>query len=226
MSDIFREVDEALQQEKAAKLWKEYGPTILAAIGVLIISTGLTTAYRAWSSHANKTETTALVMAAEDKDIAAAMETAAIKTDGGHKAIGLMNAASKAASSNDFVKTAGLYESVASDKSAPKDLRDLATILGTRASLLVKTDKEPDFKALVSKLDPIANSTRSPFARLAKLETALLYGNGLKDYNAALNALKGLDQETLSDSIKEKASALKRVYDYELSQISPTAKSE
>ena len=29
MSDIFREVDEALSREKAAKFWKIYGPTLI-----------------------------------------------------------------------------------------------------------------------------------------------------------------------------------------------------
>ncbi len=217
MSDIFREVDEALQQEKAARLWKEYGPTLMLAIVVLIASTAITTAYRSWNSHVNKGETAKLVMAAEDKDIAAAMEQATIDMDDGHKAIGLMNAASKAAASEDFAKAQTLYQRVADDKGAPKDLRDLSTILSVRARLLVKGKEAPDYKAMAQPLSAIANSTRSPFAKLAKLEAALLYGDGLKDYTAALNALQGLDGQGLSESIKEKASALKRVYEYEQS---------
>lgn len=218
MSDIFREVDEALQQEKAAKLWKEYGPTLMAAIVVLIVATAATTAYRSWTSHTNQKETAKLVIAAEDKDIAAAMEKAGTSLDGAHKAIGLMNAASKAAGADDFAKAQSLYSAVASDKSAPKDLRDISTILAVRAALLVKTDKTPDYKALVETLSPIAASTRSPFAKLAKLESALLYGDGLKDYPMALAALEGFDAPELSNSIKEKALALKRVYAYEQSR--------
>ncbi len=217
MSDIFREVDEALQKEKAAKLWKEYGPTLILAAVVLVASTGLTTAYRAWSSNANKSETAKLIAAADDKDIAAAMERASGDTDDDHKAIALMNAASKAASNNDFSKAAELYGSVAKDKGMAKDLRDAATILHGRAILLTKT--APDYQNLVKQLEPIAASTRSPFTHLAKLELALLYGDGLKDYTAALKALEGMEEnESLSASIKEKASALKRVYSYEQSK--------
>lgn len=217
MSDIFREVDEALQKEKAAKLWKEYGPTLILAAVVLVAATGITTAYRAWSSNTNKAETAKLVMAADEKDIAAAMERASGDTDSNHKAIALMNAASKAASDNNFAKAAELYGIVADDTGTPKDLRDSAIILHTRAILLGK--ETPDYKVLVEKLKPIAASTRSPFTYIAKVELAVLYGDGLKDYGSALKSLDGIEEnETLSASIKEKAAALKRVYAYEQSQ--------
>ena len=39
MSDIFREVDEALNKEKAAQFWKNYGPTLLLAAVILVAST-------------------------------------------------------------------------------------------------------------------------------------------------------------------------------------------
>ncbi len=219
MSDIFREVDDALQQEKAAKFWKEYGPTLILAAVVLVVSTGVTSAYRSWTSHQNMKETAKLVMAAEEKDIAAAMEKVSQDTDDGHKAIALMNAASKYASDKNFEKAQTLYQSVSEDKGAPKDLRDLSTILSVR---IAQTKDKPDYKALAEKLAPVAGSERSPFSKLARLEMALLYGSGLKDYTAALKALDGMDTDAaLSASIKEKAIALKRVYMYEQNSSAP-----
>ena len=41
MSDIFREVDEALQRDKAEKFWKEYGNTLLMALVLLVIGTAI-----------------------------------------------------------------------------------------------------------------------------------------------------------------------------------------
>jgi hypothetical protein len=41
MVDIFEEVDEALQQERMAKLWREYGPWIIAGLVSIVLGTGL-----------------------------------------------------------------------------------------------------------------------------------------------------------------------------------------
>ncbi len=227
MSDIFREVDEAMQKEKAAKLWKEYGPTLMLAAIVLVVSTGIGTAYRSWTSHENVKATTKLVMAAEEKDIAAAMEKAAQGTDDGHKIVALMNAAAKYASDQKFDKAADLYDSAAKDASAPSDLRDLSTILYVRAAqIAAPATDETGYKALADRLSPIAANEKSAFRLQAKLDAALLYGDGLKDYTKALDLLKGFDGESIADSLKEKATALKHVYEYESSQTPSPAPSQ
>lgn len=218
MSDIFREVDEALQKEKAAKFWKEYGPTLIAAAVIVVLSTAATTAYRTWDSSRNKAETAKLVAAAEDKDIAVAMESAAADTRTGHKAVALMNAGGQHAQKKDFAKAADLYNSVASDKSAPDDLRDLASIYYVRSALL--NDPKTDAKTLLDRLLPVAKNEKSAFHLQAKLEAALLYGETLKDYTAALALLTGFDADKGTDSLQEKATALKHVYEYELAKDS------
>lgn len=218
MSDIFREVDEALQKEKAAAFWKNYGPTLVLAAILMVASTGITTAYLAWKSSSHQNDTAKLVAAAEQKDIAAAMEQAGQEMDGGHKAVALMNAAAKFAEKKDFAKASANYEAVANDKSAPQDIRDLANIFYTRAAILAAGDTAPDYKALADRLSPIAKNTKSAFRAQAQLEAATLYGNGLKDYTGALELLKGFDTESAADSLKEKADALKHVYSYELSK--------
>ena len=218
MSDIFREVDEALSKEKAAKFWKDYGPTLIGAAVILVLSTAATTGYRTWDSWRNKEETSKLVAAAEDKDIATAMEKAATETRGGHKAVALLNAAGKHAEKKEFAKAAAIYTSLADDGSAPSDLRDLSVVLGSRATILAAGEKAPDYKALAEKLLPVAKNEGSAFHLQAKLDAALLYGDGLKDYTTALDLLKGFDAEGAADSLKEKATALKHVYEYEASK--------
>jgi hypothetical protein len=219
MSDIFREVDEAIQKEKASKLWKEYGPIILLGVVTLVVSTGAITAYKNWNSHANKTQTAKLVMASEEKDIASAMELAAKDTRDGQSAIALMNAASKFLSDKNFTKAATLYESVANNKNAPKDLRDISKILYTRSIQLSDDTKTPDYQSLIGVLKPIATSERSAFKTLAQVEIASLYGDGLGDYSTALEYLKDFDSKSpASDSLKEKALALKRIYTFEQSK--------
>jgi hypothetical protein len=216
MSDIFREVDEALSREKAAKFWKSYGPTLIAAAVIMVASTAATTAYRTWDSSRNKAETSKLVIAAEEKDMAAAMEKAATDTRDGHKAIALLNAAAKHAEKKEFAKASELYNQVSEDKSAPDDLRDLATIFYVRSALLQK--EEADDKALLDRLLPVAKNDKSAFHLQAKLEAALLYGEILKDYTSALDLLKGFQDDSVTGSLQEKAAALKQVYTYELAK--------
>lgn len=223
MSDIFNEVDEALRREKATKFWKEYGPALIGAAILLVVGTGATTAYKSWDSHRNKQETTKLILAAEEKDIAAAMEKAATGTREGHKGVALLNAAAKYAEKKDFTKAAALYDSLSKDSGADKDLRDLGTILYARAAILAAGDKPADYKALADRLLPIAQNSKSPFQLQAKLDAALLYGNVLKDYTKALDLLAGFDAGSTTDSLKEKASALQHVYEYELSKVAPAA---
>ena len=218
MSDIFREVDEALSREKAAAFWKNYGPTLIACAIIIVATTAATTGYLRWTSWNNKNETAKLVAATNDPDIAAAMEKAAADTDGAHKAVAQMIAAAKQAESKDFTAAAQTYQSVADDSGAPDDLRDLAVILNTRAATLAAADKAPDYKAMAEKLVPIANNPESAFRHQAKLEAALLYGDGLKDYTRALDLLKDFDSDAPSDSLKETATALSPVYQYELAQ--------
>ncbi len=223
MSDIFREVDEALNREKAAKFWKSYGPTLIGCAIILVLSTAITTAYRTWDSSRNKEETSKLVFAAEEKDMAAAMEDAAKDTRDGHKAVALLNAAAKHAEKKEFSKAAALYNSVFTDNSAPGDLRDLATIFYVRSKLLEEGSAKPDTKALLDQVLPVAKNDKSAFQLQAKLEAALLYGEGLKDYTSALDLLKGFDGDDASGSLQEKATALKQVYTYELAKSSQTS---
>jgi len=223
MSDIFNEVDEALRREKAAKFWKEYGPTLIAAAVLLVVATGITTGYKTWDSHRNKQETTKLILAAEEKDIASAMEKAATDTREGHKGVAMLNAAAKYAEKKDFTKAAALYDSLSKDSGADADLRDLGNILYARAAILTAKDKDADYKALAERLLPVAEDDKSPFQLQAKLDAALLYGNGLKDYTKALDLLQGFEADSAADSLKEKANALQHVYEYELSKTAPAA---
>ncbi len=218
MSDIFREVDEALQHEKAARFWKEYGPTLILAIVVLILSTAAATGYRTWDSWRDQQETEKLVAAQNDKDLEAAYEKAAKETRKGHEAIALLSAGNVAAEGKDFAKASDLYNQVASDSTTPSDLRDLATILHTRAAILAASGKDLDYKSLTNKLDPIAKNEKSAFQLQAKLEAALIYGDGLKDYATAIDLLGGFDSKEGANSLKEKADALKHVYEFERSK--------
>lgn len=218
MSDILREADEALEREKFAKLWKEYGPVLILALIVLVISTAGFTAYRTWDASENHKETSTLLSALGNPE---ALEKAAGDTRKGHEAIALLNAAAIHADKKDFAKAAELYGRAAQDSKVSADLRDLASILQSRSTLLAAGDK-PDYKAALDIVLPVAKK-KGVFAQQAQLDAAALYGDGLKDYAAALELLKGFDKDSTSDSLQEKANALRHVYQFEQGKSS-TAK--
>lgn len=214
MSDIFREVDEALQREKAAKFWADYGPTIILAAIVLVASTGITTAYRAWDKWRDEAETQKLVAAQSADDLVAAYEQVAGETRKGHEAIALLTAGHAAAEAKDFIKAADLYNRIVADTSTPSNLRDLATILAVRATQM-QDGAAPDYTSMAEKLLPITKDKKSAFRMQATLEAAALYGSGMQDYKTALDLLAAFEDDTASGSLKEKADALKHVYEFE-----------
>lgn len=222
MSDIFREVDEALQREKAAQFWKKHGATLVIFALILIGGTGLTTAYRVWNENRNAAETSRLINAVESTDGIPALEKLAGDTRPGPATIARMNAAARLAADKKFADASKLYEQVADDTAAPADLRDLATILYVQS--VQQTNAAPDYKALAEKLKKAANSKSGAFALKARLESALLYGDGLKDYASALKMLDGFEAPSVPASLQEKARALKHVYTYEQAKTAPAAK--
>ena len=215
MTDLFRDVDEALQRERAARLWKEYGPVLVIGAVLLILATGAFSAYRAWSTEQKREATAQLVAAAEDKNPAPKLEQLAADSKGGYRIVALMNGAGKEADAGQFDKAAALYLKAADDDSAPGELRDLANIYYVRAVQLRESEADIDYQSLAARLDPIATNDKSPFMLQAKLDAALIHGDTLKNPAKALTMLDGFDAKNVPDSLKEKAAALTHVFSYE-----------
>lgn len=77
MSDIFREVEEEVRRERYAKLWKQYGDYVIAAIAILVIGVA---GYKLWQYYdqkqrvkaSNQYEAAQELVAAQSYDKAAA----------------------------------------------------------------------------------------------------------------------------------------------------------
>lgn len=221
MSDIFREVDEALQKEKAERLWKEYGPILLIAAITLVLSTAVITAYRTWDNHRNQHETQKLVDALSSENMAEALLSVSKDTRETQASIALMVAAAAHSEKGEIDKAIPLYKQVMDDSGAPHDFRDLASILYTRATLIQDPSKASD-KDLLKNLLSVAKDDDAAFQLQAKLDAALLYGQGQGKYDEAIKLLNDIDEEKMTDSLKEKAAALKHVYEYERSKSTET----
>lgn len=211
MSDIFREVDEALQQEKAAKFWKEYGPTLMVCAVIIVLSTAALTAFMTWNKHRNAGETARLVEAMENQETAAAMlQDVAKDTRSKHETLALLTAAGMLGKKKEFAQAAALYKQ-AYENGASGGLEGLARILYVRSTLASNTEAKPD--DLLDTLKPVLNDDTGPWQWPAKIDAALIAAHLQKNYTAAAAHLQGAeDAANLPPSLSARAQALHQLY--------------
>ena len=203
MSDIFREVDEAMQQEKWLNIWKEYGSTIIAAIVILILTTAGSSIYRSWDASRNAAETQKLMTAMDSPNPQTALIEAVKDTRKDHATIGKMVAASLLVEEGKPTKAAIIYKDVAQTKSAPKDLRNLSRILYAQQS----------DKADIDILKPLLVDDKSPWIWHARLLAATNAAHQQNDFDKALSYLKDFDSaNTIPSSLKQRGKALAHIY--------------
>jgi hypothetical protein len=203
MVDIFQEVDEALKQEKAEKFWNEYKNTIITAIIVLIGSTAITSAYKSWDAKSDQTQTAALISALEASDPKTGLEEFSQSTRRGHEVVAQMTRASLLLES-DKPAAAEIYTSIAKQKSAPDDFRDLARILAVRHGTTENA---------LTLLKPLLKDENNIFHWHARLEAATYNAHTNQDYAAAIENLKPFTENVLvPESLKQTAEALLHVY--------------
>ncbi len=207
MSDIFREVDEALQREKAEKFWKDYGSTILMAAVLLVVGTGVGVAWRTWDHGRNESETARLVSAVDKEINTAELQKVIGDSRDGPEAIALLTAAGQLQTDGKNAEAAKLYKQAAESRGTPKDLRDLSRLLFVR----VTTDTDAAGKLAV--LKPVLDNAKGPFLWQARIEAALIEAN-TQNYKAALDHLAPFKDatDTVPSSLTDRAAALRQLY--------------
>ncbi len=203
MSDIFREVDEALQHDKMLKIWEEYRATIIAAIAILIVSTAATNFYHSWDNKRNAAETQRLSQALQADDPQAAIQDVIQDTRKGHKALGLMSAANLHLKNNKKEDAAALFQDIATNKKSPRNIRDLARIL------YVQTANQSN----IDILKPLLKNKKSPWIWHARIEAAVITAHSEENYTQALDYLAPFEStEYVPASLRQRAEALAHVY--------------
>ncbi len=211
MSDIFREVDEAMQQDKWLAIWKEYGSTIITAILILILSTAGLTAYRSWDSSRDAAETQKLLAAIESENPQGALTEAVKDTRKDHAAIGKMVAASLLVDEGKSAEAGEIYKDIATTKSAPKNLRNLSRILYAQQAMEQEGETDIDI------LKPLLADDKSPWIWHARLLAASHAAHQKNDYAEALKYLKDFkDAKTIPTSLKQRGEALAHIYGLKL----------
>ncbi|WPZ33684.1 tetratricopeptide repeat protein [Thalassobaculum sp. OXR-137] len=208
MADIFREVDEELQQERAATLWKKYGGWVIALCVGIVLAVAGNVFWRQYQANAQAEQAAAYATASdllgEDKPREAAQAFAALADtgDAGYAAIARLSQAAALVEADDIPAAAETYMAIANDASVPAPYGDLARLHGVRLRI-----GAADAATLHGDLAPLLTPGNAwePLAR--ETEAAISIQQG--DTDAARETLKLIaDNPATPARLRQRASEL------------------
>jgi|HigsolmetaAR204D_1030405.scaffolds.fasta_scaffold11592_3 hypothetical protein len=172
MADLFREVDEALREDRAKTLWDRYGSLVIALAAALVLGTA---GFAFWQNHqAQQNQERSAMLAqvltlAEENPAEAADQFAALAASGGNQALlARFYEAGLRAEAGHSEAAVDLYREIAGDSSVSGTWRDLARLLAVMHGL---DDDDP--AVLEAELAPLA-AADSPWRFSAREMTGLL----------------------------------------------------
>lgn len=141
MSEFLREVDEDYRRDQLVKLWRQFGPWVIGAAILTVVAVGAT---KYWDSHVASIRQENAQLYGDAISAAEASRTAeahAIFNElqtgkaEGYAILARLNQARLEMTAGDVQAAVSAYDAIAGDENAPKELRDLATLLSTTAQL-------------------------------------------------------------------------------------------
>jgi hypothetical protein len=209
MSNILQEVDDAMRRERMEKLWKEYGHYVLGLIAFIVLATAVHSGWNAWNNSVQSKQTEQLMALLSDSKFPENIKPEELNMRAPLRGIALMNAAGAYTRSNKNDEALKLYGAAAEDSSIPDDIRHLAILMEAR---LLAAQENPA-KNPVDVLKPVTGDSASAWQPYALLEAAAITADKNKDYTAAREYLKELQEtEKLPQSLYAKARALDELY--------------
>lgn len=222
--NLILEIEEAIKREKTEKLFKEYGPYILAGALLAVLFTGIISGYRHWESRVNSENTAKLMSALTQPDQVSALQQVAPELRPGPRAIAQMTAAGTLMAQNKPAEARKIYETVAGDKALPAIYRDLATLTTVRLDLSGDA-KAADAAGLLAQLAPLMGNKKSAWRAQAHIEAALIKAHLQNDYAGARTTLAAVLEEAanLPAAVVSRARALDQVFGQKTSALKPAA---
>ncbi|WP_417691838.1 tetratricopeptide repeat protein [Roseibium sp.] len=167
MSDIFREVDEDIRQEKYRRLWDRFGPWVMVLAVFIVVGTG---GYRGWlywqetQAQASGEKFQLAVTAAEGGkfDEADALLSELAQAGGGYPALARLRDAALEGERGEKEVALAAFDAISADSSLDKSFRDVAAL---RAALLAADTG--DYDAVADRAEPLTGDT-NPFRASAR----------------------------------------------------------
>ncbi|MFV2092699.1 MAG: tetratricopeptide repeat protein, partial [Hyphomicrobiales bacterium] len=159
MSDIFREIDEELRQERLTKLWKLYGSYVIGGVVALVLAIGGYKFYvsyelsRAGEAGAQFAQATKLI--SEGKYAQAESILAALSQNGyaSYPILARLQQAGALAAEKRLDDAVAVYDQIAQDTGADIMFRDLAKV---RAAIILVDSASPE--EISRRMDPLITS--------------------------------------------------------------------
>ncbi|MBD8875247.1 tetratricopeptide repeat protein [Roseibium polysiphoniae] len=167
MSDIFREVDEDIRQEKYRRLWDRLGPWVIAAAVLIVVGTGGYRGWLYWQESQSQQAGDAFfeaVRLSESGDVALAEQKFAELSDatGGYPALAKLRAATDMVREERTTEALAEFDALSRDSSVDATLRDIASL---RAAY-VAVDTE-DYAAVADRVEGLTGED-GPFRAAAR----------------------------------------------------------
>ncbi|MBN9669980.1 tetratricopeptide repeat protein [Roseibium aggregatum] len=193
MSDIFREVDEDIRQEKYRRLWDRFGLWIIGVAVLIVVVTG---GYRGWlywqdaqSQKAGDTFFEAVKLSdAENFEEAAALYGELEEALGGYPALARFRRAADLANAGQTAEALAQFDALSKDTGLRPALREVAAL---RAGYLA-VDTE-DYTAVADRLEPLTGDTGSFRSGAREILALSAWKNG--DIDAARAWISALEDD-------------------------------
>lgn len=214
MSDLLRDVDDAMRVEKMQALWNEHKVALVTGIVALILGTSAHTAWNAWHASQKRQDTSALLSALEMPKPLPALEQLASEKGNAARGITAMTAAANAMTAKNYDAALDIYAQLISDRSAPAIFRDLAIV----QSVNLRLDQNDKVTApeLLKEIEPVAGNEKSPWYGQGLMARAIVKAHKGKDVKGAIADLEKISAtESLPSSLRERAQALIDIYKLE-----------
>lgn len=210
-NDLIQDVENAMRDERNARLWKEYGPYILSGVVLAVILTAAISGWRAWNDRVDARDTALLIQAEKAKDAPATLTALDPKLRAGQRTIARFTAIGlqlQDGKNDDALKS---YKALAGDTHTPVFFRDLASLLSVRLDWSLHKDASRA-RSLIDTLKPLMDQS-NPWRYQARLTAADIAAHGLNDRTAATAYLKPIEDEAAAPAgLKQEAAALSHVY--------------
>lgn len=223
MADLFREVDEAMRQERMMKFWEENKLFIIGVVLGTILLTGALSAYRSWNNAVKEEQTAAVLAMQEDINYPQnVLETEDLDVRGGLRGIALLQAAGMFQNQDKPDEALTLYQRISADKAIPDELHHLGVLMSVRMQM----DKDnTDADELLNELSPVLKTKSSPWVNHARIEAALIHAHKKGDYDSAISLLQKVEaQKDIPASLTSRAKAL--IHIFTTRQQSPAAQKD
>lgn len=226
MSDILREVDEALRREKAEKFWKEYGLAVIGIAVAVVVAVAAASAWNHFQTRKAEDATAEIARTLKTEDIGArraALIALADESSSPHADIARLFAAAFAEQGSG--EAAEIFGQVAGNGRAPALLREFAALMSVRARL--EGGGTHNAAGLAAELASVIDTPDSPWRLHALMTRAMLNAAPGGDVSAALADLDAvIAGHEAPATLRSRAARLRHVLAFRLEQEEPPKESE